>query len=126
MTDWILDASAVLAFVQKEPGFERVGPKLAQATISSVNLSEVVAKLIDKGASMIEAEAMVVDLGLTVSPVDEDLGVTAGILRAATRRLGLSLGDRICLALAMRERRPVLTADRAWDALDFVSVTLIR
>ncbi|MGH6902012.1 MAG: hypothetical protein ACREIR_04665 [Geminicoccaceae bacterium] len=54
-------------------------------------------------------------LHLTVLPVDEELGYAAGFLRPATRRFGLSLGDRICLALAVRLGATALIADRAWQ-----------
>jgi len=41
--------------------------------------------------------------------------------------VGLSLGDRACLALALREQAPVLTGDRAWSKVDVgVEVVLIR
>ena len=67
------------------------------------------------------------DLGMEVVPVDQELGAKAGELRRGTTHVGVSLGDRICLALAMRERLPVLTADRAWAKLDIgVDVRLIR
>jgi PIN domain nuclease of toxin-antitoxin system len=39
----------------------------------------------------------------------------AGLMRRETRAVGLSLGDRACLALALRRGAVALTADRAWE-----------
>ena len=99
-TGVVLDASAVLALLQQEPGATRVAALLPDAWISAVNLSEVVAKLIDHG---VPADALVPalwQLSLRVQAFDSDAAIRAGELRAATRPLGLSLGDRACLALA--------------------------
>ncbi len=87
----------------------------------------MVAKLVDLGSGEDEARAALGVFGLQIRPFDETLAVAAGLMRAATRRHGLSLGDRACLALALRERSRVLTADRAWSKLDLgVEVTVIR
>ena len=67
------------------------------------------------------------EFGLAIRPFDESLAVEAGFLRPATRQYGLSLGDRACLALALRERIPVVTADRAWSQLDLgIDIQVIR
>ncbi|MFZ1106612.1 MAG: PIN domain-containing protein [Hyphomicrobiaceae bacterium] len=64
---------------------------------------------------------------LAIVPFDEELARQTGALRPATRSLGLSLGDRACLALAQRERLPVLTADRSWAKLDLgIAITMVR
>jgi PIN domain nuclease of toxin-antitoxin system len=127
MADVLLDASAVLARLLREPGAERVAASLPGASVSAVNYAEVVGKLIDFGASVEAASAVGGDLGLTVLPFDEADAADAGIMRAATRALGLSLGDRACLTLARRLQLPVLTADRAWADLDLgVEIVLIR
>jgi PIN domain nuclease of toxin-antitoxin system len=127
MANVLLDASAVLARVFREPGAERVADSLPGASVSAVNFAEVVGKLIDLGAPVEAAAAVGRDLGLTILPFEEVDAVEAGIMRATTRALGLSLGDRACLALARRLQMPVLTADRAWADLDLgVEVVLIR
>ncbi len=51
---------------------------------------------------------------MTMVPVDEDLAVQAALMAAVTKPFGLSMGDRICLALARRTGLPALTADRSW------------
>ncbi len=114
MAEWVLDASAVLAFLQDEPGAGSVETKLQRSIISSVNLAEVVSKLTDRGLSTGDTRVMIGHLGFEIANVDAALGVRAGLLRRDTRALGLSLGDRICLALAEREGLPALTTDRTW------------
>lgn len=56
--------------------------------------------------------------GITFADYDEDLALAASKLRPATRHKGLSLGDRACLALAIREGATAITTDRAWADLD--------
>ena len=127
MTSWVLDASAVLASLHGEPGGEVAEAAFPDSLISAVNLCEVVTVLINRGVAEDDALALARGLDCAVAEFDEGLGLSAGALRAATRRLGLSLGDRACLALARREGLPVLTADRAWAGLDIgVEIRLIR
>ncbi len=123
----VLDASAVLALLHEEPGADVVADALARALVSAVNLSECVAQLVAAGVRDADARAALELLGLTVVPFDAEQAWDAGCLRTATRRLGLSLGDRACLALARLRGLPVLTADRAWVRLDVgVEVRPIR
>lgn len=127
LTEIVLDASAVLACKLGEPGADRVRPLIAGARLNTVNLTEVASRLIDRGAAAAAISGLPEELGCRIIPFDIDLALGAAILRNPTRRLGLSLGDRACLALAQRERLPVLTADRAWLELDVgVEVVLIR
>lgn len=114
----VLDASAVIAFLRDEPGADVVRLALdAQPLISAVNLAEVLSKLVDKGASQVLAQQAVATLNLTIKELDADAAHQVAWLRGASRRLGLSLGDRACLALAASARATVLTADRPWLAL---------
>ncbi len=95
--------------------------------MSAVNVAEVVSKLADTGMNVAEVRSLVDTLGLEVAPFDEELAHATGMLRPSTRRKGLSLGDRACLALARHLALPALTADRSWAELDVgVEVTLIR
>lgn len=93
----VLDASALLALLNGEPGQEVVLDHLAGAVIGAVNLAEVVGKLVDAGVPKRDARDAISEIGLTVVDLDQALAFTAGALRASTRRLGLSLGDRACL-----------------------------
>jgi ribonuclease VapC len=127
MTDCIVDASAVMARLKNERGAEIVEARAPAALISAVNHAEVVGKLIDLGVPADAVVAALAELGMAVVAFDETAATRTGMLRAATRRLGLSLGDRACLALAEATGLPVLTADRAWAELDLgVEVVLIR
>ena len=123
----VLDASALLAMINSEPGAEMVYGVLVDATMSAVNYSEVVAKLVDKGQDDGEAIGMLDALPITVRPVDVAQARRAGLLRGRTRARGLSLGDRICLALAIELELPALTADREWAGLDLgIEIVVIR
>ncbi|BAU12267.1 PilT protein-like protein [Leptolyngbya sp. NIES-3755] len=127
MSSWVLDASALLALLNSEPGSERVAEVLPDAAIASVNFSEVVAKLADEGRDESEIRAYLDLLGLEIVEFDTELAYRTGFLRPLTRSLGLSLGDRACLALASFLAVPALTCDRAWTSLDIgVTVELIR
>jgi ribonuclease VapC len=123
----VLDASAVLALIQGEPGAERVRAMIQEATLSAVNLTEVVTKLTGRGIPADAVRAILGEIELRVHPHDADLAIEAGLLHASTRPLGLSLGDRACLALARRLDVPALTTDRAWARVEIgVAVEVIR
>ena len=123
----IADASAILALLKQE-AFDKLDPRrLFRATISAVNLSEVLERLCSGGLSTSEADEAVAELNLRVADFDETQARLAAYLRPRTRRAGLSLGDRACLALGLSLDCPVITADRAWARLDVgVEVVLIR
>jgi PIN domain nuclease of toxin-antitoxin system len=98
----VLDASALLVLLNDEPRVETVRHALSDAAISAVNLSEVVAKLVDAGAPELEILELLQAIEAEVGPFDEDQAYSAGLLRSVTGAHGLSLGDRACLALARR------------------------
>lgn len=114
---YVLDASAILALAFNEPGAERVAAVLPQAVVSSVNLSEAAAKLIEKGAAPDAARLVLEAMRLEIIPLDWNLGWEAALLRQSTKAMGLSLGDRVCLALAARRNCVALTADRTWSGV---------
>ena len=123
----VLDASAVLALLNGEPGTAMVIEALPGATINAVNVSEVVARLAEGGMPGPPIQEAIDGLRLDIVPFDAELALAAGLLRPLTRSAGLSLGDRACLALGMRLQLPVLTADRTWSGLDLdVGVKVIR
>lgn len=122
-----MDASAVLALIHAEPGADLVADAIAEATISAVNFSEVVSKLADRGMPDAEIRYATQQLSLEVTEFDEQQAYDAGLMRASTRRHGLSLGDRCCLGLAKTLGLPAITADRAWSELGLdVNIRLIR
>ena len=112
----VLDASAVLAFLQGEPGADKVGDALknSHCVVASANQTEIISKALDRGLDRPTIEAALTDLNYEVVDCTAQDGVQAGWMRTATRALGLSLGDRLCLATARRIQAQVLTADRPW------------
>lgn len=127
VADWVLDASAVIAFLKGEPGADFVGQRIHAGVITAVNLSEVAAVWLALSQDAAGTEAVLMELPCDVASVGGELGVRAGLMISQTGSRGLSLGDRICLAYAERVGLPVLTADRPWAALDIgVDVRLIR
>jgi ribonuclease VapC len=124
----VLDASVLLALLNNEPGTDELTPELLSDSIcSTVNLAEVQTKLVSEGGSPTEAWED------TLSPIREAMPFTtehariAGSLAAQTRALGLSLGDRACLALGLTLKAPVYTADKSWTKLKLgVRIHVIR
>ncbi len=123
----MLDASALLALLNKEPGHEEIARIISRATISAVNFSEVAAKLAESGMPGEAIRGALEGLALETHNFGRELAFQAGLLRPLTRSRGLSLGDRACLALGQQLNLPVLTTDRAWEGLDLgVEVRLVR
>jgi PIN domain nuclease of toxin-antitoxin system len=127
----LLDASALIALLNGESGAERVERVLARAAITSVNLAEVVSKLIERGIPPADVRAMLEEFDLIVVAIGATEAFAAGALRATTKSFGLSLGDRICLAVAQLHsgRIRVLTTDTVWTKIalgDTVTIEVIR
>jgi ribonuclease VapC len=124
----VLDASVLLAVVNCEAGADTLTPDLLSgATSSTVNLAEVQSKLVGLGLDPQDAwEAAVSPIREATSFTSEH-AKTAGSLVAKTRALGLSLGDRACLALGMTLGVPVYTADTSWKKLKLgIPIHIIR
>jgi ribonuclease VapC len=123
----VLDASALLALLNQEAGADQVAAVIPRAALSAVNLAEVVAKLIDGGMPTAAVREALNTLGLHIVDLTETLAYESAALCAKTKKLGLSLGDRACLATAMHMELPVLTADRDWLKLKTsIKITYIR
>jgi ribonuclease VapC len=110
----ILDSSALLALLWQEPGAAKVAPLLGDASISTVNMAEVVTKMVDRGFDDATASDIFLSLGLSMVPFDSATSLLAGQLRRETKSLGLSLGDRACIALGVISGHKILTADKVW------------
>jgi ribonuclease VapC len=118
MNKVVLDASAILALLNDEPGAEKITPELlSRATTSAVNLAEVQTILVREGGDPDESWALAVDPISDVEPFTVEQARIAGTLIQKTRSLGLSLGDRACLALAIALDAPVYTTDQLWKKL---------
>jgi PIN domain nuclease of toxin-antitoxin system len=122
-----LDATALLAAMLQERGAQHVQDRLVDARIGAVNLSEVVAKLQERGVPDDVVEESLAELNLIIVPFDAEQAVMAGKLRRDTRAAGLSLGDRACLALAVMLGAIAITTDSAWRNLTLpVEIELAR
>ena len=117
MSDFVLDASALMAMLREEPGATKVADAIADARMSVFNYAEVVSYFIHAGMDEREIDAMLDPLPIELVPANKDLARLAGHLRGPTADAGLSLGDRFCLALAKREGLPAWTADKEWKRI---------
>ena len=127
MIEYVLDSSAILAELHREPGADIVKAARRSACISAVNYAEVITKLIDDGVPSAEAEIILERLHCDVIDADKYRSAIVGALHVKTRRRGVSLADRYCLQLAQELRLPLLTTDRELKSLDIgVEVRLIR
>ncbi len=127
MSRVVFDASAVLALLNQEEGSDTIASLIPQAVISAVNLSEVIAKLADANIPEANIHQILKHLNLEVVAFNDQQALTAGLLRPLTKSQGLSLGDRVCLALAMALDLPVITSDRAWGKLTLnLEIRVIR
>ena len=123
----VLDASALLAFLHDEPGADRVQQAFDDSLMSTVNWTEVLQKALLQRADTAGMQQEFSEVGIIFRPFTLQQAETAARLWQRTRRQGLSLGDRACLALAIEQQTPVLTADRAWRRLDLdIEVRLLR
>jgi ribonuclease VapC len=124
----VLDASALLALLNQENGYEKVESALPDAMISAVNYSETIAVLSKIGISEDEAKELTHSVIPDIIPFDTEQAHIAAILRKKTQAHGLSLGDRACLALAEKFKAHVLTADKIWSklSLDNIKIEVIR
>jgi PIN domain nuclease of toxin-antitoxin system len=128
MNEVVLDASAILAFLQREPGAERLTDEiLDRAVASTVNLAEVQAKLVKGGFSPDEAWAQAFSVVTSAASFVEGHAKAAGALITTTEKYGLSLGDRSCLALAIALNAPVYTTEQRWKNLQVgIPIHVIR
>lgn len=127
MTDVVLDSSAVLGLIWSEKGAAHVAAILDRSIVSVVNEAEVVSVLIQRGETAENALEIVRSLPYQAVDLDRGLAQRAGTLWRNFKKRGLSLGDRCCIALAERERLPVLTSDRRWTELSIgVEVRLFK
>lgn len=123
----VIDASALLAFLHLETGHEIVEQHLSQSVVSSVNRSETLQKAIAKGIKTDDLREDLEALGLKIVSFTTEDAELAAQLWLQTKSIGLSLGDRACLALGLRLGIPVITADREWSSLAIgVAVEVIR
>lgn len=126
MSKYILDSSAILAVLHRESGAEKAIEFFADSIVSSVNAAEVLTKLVEKSNDIEKAAEAFELLQLTVVEFDVAQATKAAELRRLTKRFGLSLGDRCCLALAILSEATAVTADRSWKKFKLCPVEVIR
>jgi ribonuclease VapC len=124
----VYDASALLAVVFNETGAETVIEYLSEpgGEVSAANLAEVGSKMAERGLAVSQVQRELASFALDVASLDEPQALLVAGLRKSTMALGLSLGDRCCLALAQSRGAAVVTADRSWKKLKGFDVKLIR
>jgi ribonuclease VapC len=124
MASIVFDASAILALLRDEPGADVVAQYIGDGLISAVNLQEVIKGLLRREVPIDAALAMLDALHLDVRPHGRDDAIAAAKLYPATEAFGSGLGDRTCMALAIAEGLPVLTADQEWSRIEIPGLTL--
>jgi PIN domain nuclease of toxin-antitoxin system len=122
----VLDSSAVLAWLQDEPGSARVQALLEGAVVTAANWAEILQKARQHGADPHEAGLLLRSLALEVSEITREDGEMAAEIWKNS--VPLSLGDRLCLAVAIRLQLPVVTTDRLWSeaSIEGVEVEVLR
>lgn len=123
----VLDSSALLAVLLDEAGADIVGPVMRGSEMSIVNVCEVLSKAAGAGGDVAVTRDIISSYGIRIRPFLETHADRAARLRPLTAHLGLSLGDRACLAQGMTSTLPVLTADRRMAQADVgLDIRLIR
>ena len=123
----VLDASALVALIMAEPGADVVDAVAQSAAVSTVNWAEVIEVIGALGVSIENRREQVEELGVALVPFQPRHAEAAAAMWASTRKAGLSLADRACLALALDLGATAVTADRAWAKVDVgVEVKVIR
>ena len=127
MSAIVFDSSVVISILKQERGFESAESSLSDALISTVNMSEVATYLVKNSVPSDTIQEVLASFPIQVVPFDESLALQTGCLYSSCKHLGLSLGDRACLALAISRKLPVLTADLVWSKLDLgIPIQVLR
>jgi ribonuclease VapC len=121
----VLDASALIAFLRREPGAEKVADVLPRSCISSVNLAETLGKMVEHGKPLESTSYQIERLRIVVIPFDEEQARIAASLWKQTRRVGMSLGDRACISLALKTSLPAFTTEEIW-AMASLGIKLVK
>jgi ribonuclease VapC len=122
-----LDASALLAFLLRERGHERVSQLLSEACISTVNFSEALGRFARAGQDVLAIAERLLAMPIEFVEFSTQQAMIAAALVPETHPQGFSFGDRACLALARERGIRAVTADKAWRCLRLgVEIEVIR
>jgi len=124
VTTRVIDASALLALLRGERGADKVERVISTSVIATVNFGEVVGYFVRHGAAESDIRRLLDPLPVARIPFDEAMAYATGLLLPATKSLGLSFGDRACLALAKHLGVPAMTADRSWKAIPALDIAI--
>ncbi|MDA0269952.1 MAG: type II toxin-antitoxin system VapC family toxin [Chloroflexi bacterium] len=118
MPAFVLDSSAVIAYLHREPGWEVAEEYVfGDSVVSAVNLAEIITKLLARGTSEADIRVAFAFVTLTSTALTDEIAFEAGRIHAATRHLGLSMADAACVATARALGATAVTADRTWADL---------
>lgn len=120
----VFDASAIMALLDKEPGSEEITRFLESSLVSTVNLAEVLQKAEHRGMPRASVRALIENAEIGIVPFDDDMAQMTAELWTTTRRRGLSLADRACLALTAAVNGIAVTTDTGWAGLDIDGVNI--
>jgi PIN domain nuclease of toxin-antitoxin system len=127
VSEYVVDASAIIALARGEKGFERVEEFRERSVVSAVNLMEAFSRIVRHDVEPQRVHSFLRQAFPIVIPFDREQSETAAIIHAGSRNLGLSHGDAACLALGSMRKATVLTGDRAWKQVDLgVKIMLFR
>ena len=127
MSEYVVDASAIVALARGEKGFERIEEVREGSVVSAVNLMEAFSRIVRHDVEPERVHSFLQQAFPNIVPFDREQAETAAIIHARTRKLGLSHGDCACLALGNMRKATVLTGDRAWKQVSLgVKIVLFR
>jgi PIN domain nuclease of toxin-antitoxin system len=121
----ILDASALLALIQNEPGTEIIKPLLKISVMSAVNITETLSVLQRVNITPKEGLTLITNIITTIIPFDLELAELAANIHPLTKSKGLSLADRACIALGIKLQIPIYTTDKIWAEITINNANII-
>lgn len=121
---YVLDSTALIALIGSEPGSDKIAAVLDQSTMSAVNFTETIHKLVQRGSDPSTVERLLAQLQINITDWTEDLSYRSADFAALGRSHGLSLGDRACLTLAKFLHATAVTSDRAWREASHLGVRI--
>lgn len=123
----LLDTSAIIALLKKEPGYESLEEVVANSAVSIINFSELVSVLMRTSIVESEIDEIIKDIIPEIIPFSEDIAIQTGKLIKLTKDLGLSLGDRACIATGIYHGIPIYTTDKVWkDLKTSAQIVIVR